>query len=52
MQRFRVDLKTFLGFAMPNQYCHAVTKEIFGWLIGGIFGQETPNFNIPYQTVW
>ena len=24
MQRFRVDLETFLGLAMPNQYCHAV----------------------------
>ena len=26
MQRFRVDLKTFLGLAMPNQCCRAVTK--------------------------
>ena len=48
MQRFRVDLKTFLGLAMPNQCCHAFTKQIFGWLVGGIFGQETPNFHDPY----
>jgi len=26
MQRFRVDLKTFLGLAMPKQCCHAVKK--------------------------
>jgi len=26
MQRFRVDLKTFLGLAMPSQCCHAVKK--------------------------
>ena len=26
MQRFTVDLKAFLGLAMPNQCCHAVRK--------------------------
>ena len=26
MQQFRVDLKTFLGLAMPNQSCLDVTK--------------------------
>ena len=46
MQRFRVDLKEFLGLAMPNQYFHAVTKLMLGWFVGGIFGQETPNLNI------
>ena len=35
MQRFRVDLKTFSGLAMPNQCCHAVTKLISGWFVGG-----------------
>jgi len=45
MQRFRIDLKTFLGLAMPNQCCHAITKFILG---RGIFGQETPNLNDPY----
>ena len=48
MQRFRVDLKIFLGLAMPNQYCHGVTKLMLGWFVGGIFGQETPNLNDPY----
>ena len=48
MQRFRVDLKTFLGLAMPSQCCHAVTKWIFGWFVGG-FGQEMPNLNDPYD---
>ena len=31
----RVDLKTFLGLAMSNQCCHAVTKLILGWFVGG-----------------
>jgi len=48
MQRFKVDLKTFLGLAMPNQCCHAITKLTLGWFEGGIFGQETPNLNDPY----
>jgi len=48
MQRFRVDLKTFLGLAMPNQCCHAVRKYIFVAFVGGIFGQETPNLIDPY----
>ena len=43
MQRFRVDLKTFLGLAMSNNCCHAVTKLMFGGFLGRIFGQETPN---------
>ena len=30
MQRFRVDLKTFLGLAMPNQCCHAVYVRFSG----------------------
>ena len=41
MQRFGIDLMTSLGLAMPNQCCHAITKYIFGWFVGGIFGQET-----------
>ena len=32
----RVDLKTFLGLAMPNQYCPAITEKIFGWFLGKI----------------
>ena len=40
MQRFRVDLKTFLGLAMPNQCCHVVTKLILGWFVGGILGKK------------
>jgi len=40
MQRFKVDLKTFLGLAMPNQCCHVITKLILGWFIGGIFRQN------------
>jgi len=47
MQKFRVDLKTFLGLAMPNQCCHVIIKLILGWLVGVIFRQETPNLNDP-----
>ena len=32
MHRFTVDLKTFLGLAMPNQCCHAV-KKVNVWLV-------------------
>ena len=39
MQRFRVDLKAFLGLAMPNQCCQAVTKY---WFAGGILGKKNP----------
>ena len=52
MQRFRVDLKTFLGLAMPNQCCHMVTDLILGWFLGGISWQETPNLNDPYIYIY
>ena len=45
MQKYGVNLKTFLGLVMPHQCCQAVTKLILGWSVGGIFGQETPNLN-------
>ena len=50
MQRFRVDLKTFLGLAMPNQCRHTITKLILGWFVGGIFRQKTPNIYDSYST--
>ena len=44
MQRFRVDLKTFLGLAMPNQCCHAITKLILGWFFKWDFrSKKIPN---------
>ena len=52
MKRFRVDLKTFLGLAMSNQCCHAVTKSILGWFVGEIFRQETPNLNDPTTVLY
>ena len=55
MKRFRDDLKTFLGLAMSNQCCHAITKLILGWFVGRIFAQETPHLNDPniqyYRTI-
>ena len=29
MKGFRVNLRTFLGLAMPNQCCQTIEKEIF-----------------------
>ena len=34
MQQFRVDLKTSLGLAMPNQYSQTVRKQISSWFRG------------------
>jgi len=42
-----VDLKTFLGLALPNQSCNKV-KLILSWFWGNILGQEIPNFHDPY----
>ena len=41
MQQFRLDLKTFLGLAMSNQCCHAVTKLKLGWCVGGISSKKS-----------
>jgi len=49
MPKFRVDLKTFLGLAMPKQCCPVATKLALGWFVGGIFGQETQNLIDPYH---
>jgi len=44
---FRVDLKTFLGLAMPNQYCPTVEKEYKAgfWVI--FLGQKPLTSTIP-----
>ena len=47
MKRFRVGLNTFLGLAMPN-HAAKLSKSKSGGLLGGIFGQETPNLIDPY----
>jgi len=47
LEGFRVNLKTFLGLAMPNQCCQTVVKEMWGWFWGGIFRQNLD----PYYTV-
>jgi len=43
MQQFRVDLKTSLGMAVPNQYSQTVRKQISSWLWGDNFGPKSPN---------
>jgi len=47
MQQFRVNLKAPLSLAMPNQCCHAVTKLILGWLVGGISSKKSQTLMIP-----
>ena len=55
MQRFRVDLKTFLDLAMPIQCCPAVTKQIFSWYFGWDFrgGNPKPSWSciLYYHTI-
>ena len=48
MQKLSIDLKTFLSLVMPSQCCYAVKKEMFGWLVGEIFGEETQNLHDSY----
>ena len=52
MQQFRVDLKTFLGLAMPNQCSQTVRKQISAGFGVIILGQNPQTFMIPiYSTV-
>jgi len=51
MQRFRVDLKTFLGLAMPNQYCHGAETKYLADFIVGFLGKKPQTLLIPiYST--
>ena len=51
MQQFRVDMKTFLGLAMPNEYSQTVRKQISSWFWGDNFGPKSQTFMIPiYST--
>ena len=45
MEEFRINLKTFLGLAMPNQYCPTVRMSILGWFWSKMFGPESPNLH-------
>ena len=49
MQWFKVDLKTFLGLAMPNQCSQTVRKPISNWFCGDNFGPKSPNHHDPYM---
>ena len=51
MKGSRIDLKTFLGLAKPNQYSQSVRKQISSWFWGDNFGQNPQTFMIPiYST--
>jgi len=52
MQQFRVDLKTFLGLAMPNQYSQTAKSKYQAGFGEIILGQNPRTFMIPtYRTV-
>jgi len=40
MQRFRVDLKTFLGLAMPNQCSHMSESKCLANFLVGFWGKK------------
>ena len=48
VERFKIDLKTFFGLAMPILYCQAIIKQILRWFkCYVIVGSETKNILIP-----
>ena len=51
MEGSRIDLKTFLGLAKPNQYSQSARKQISSWFGVIILGQNPQTFMIPiYST--
>jgi len=51
MEGSRIDLKTFLGFAKPNQYSQSARKQVFSCFGVIILGQNPQTFMIPiYST--
>ena len=48
MEGFMIDLKTFLGLAMPNQYSQTVRKLISSWFWDDNFRPKSPNLYDPY----
>ena len=51
MEEFRIDLKTFLGLAKPNQYSQSARKQISSWFWGDNFGSKSPNLHDPYTYI-
>jgi len=53
LKAFRVDLKTFLGLVLPNQYCHIVVWEKWGWFLGDISSRAMPKpwWSLQYSTI-
>jgi len=49
MEGYRIDLKTFLGLAKPNQCSHSARKQISSWFWGDNFGPKSPNLHDPYS---
>ena len=47
MEGSRINLKTFLGLAMPNQYSQSARKQISSWFWSDNFGPKSPNLHDP-----
>jgi len=47
MEGFMINLKTFLGLAMPNQSCLDVTKQILCWFFLIFWDKKFQAFMIP-----
>ena len=48
MEGFRIDLKTFLGFAIPDQYSQVSESKYQAGFGVIIFGPKSPNVPDPY----
>jgi len=51
MERFRIDLKTNLGLAMPNQYSVTVKNKYQAGFGVIIWGQNPLTFMIPIYSI-
>jgi len=47
LEGFRFNLETFLGLAMPNQYCQTGNVRL---VLGDTVGQKTPNHHVTVTT--
>ena len=49
VEGFGIDLKTFLGLAMPNQYSPKLSESKYhAGFWGDNFGPKSPNLHDPY----
>jgi len=51
LKAFWVNLKICLGLVLPNQYCHIVKREYWGWFCGIFCCRSCSHLHGPYYTV-